>query len=126
MAHMTGAHLHLLVNHIPILGSLFALALLVASIWFAPDVLRRVALVLLIGVGIGGAVANFTGEPAEDAIRQFPGVRRELITNTRRSVNSRSTPRQRSASWHSQRWCAGGGSRCLTRRGSACSWAPSP
>lgn len=76
---MTGAHLHLLVNHVPILGSLFALALLVASIWMARDVLRRIALVLLVGVGIAGAAANYTGEPAEDAIRQFPGVRRELI-----------------------------------------------
>ena len=76
---MTGAHLHLLVNHVPILGSFFALALLVASLFYAPDVLRRVALVLLVIVGIAAAAANYTGEPAEDAIRQFPGVLREVI-----------------------------------------------
>lgn len=76
---MTGAHLHLLVNHLPILGALFALALLAASLVWAPDVLRRTALVALVGVGIAGAVANFTGEPAEDAIRGFPGVRRAVI-----------------------------------------------
>ena len=32
-----GAHAHLLVNHFPILGLLFAMALLVASYMFAPD-----------------------------------------------------------------------------------------
>lgn len=76
---MSGVHLHLLVNHAPILGAFFALALLAASFLFAPDVLRRTALVVLVGVGIAGAAANYSGEPAEDAIRSFPGVRREVI-----------------------------------------------
>ena len=76
---MSGVHLHLLVNHAPILGAFFALALLVASFLFAPDVLRRTALAVLVGVGLAGAMANYSGEPAEDAIRGFPGVRREVI-----------------------------------------------
>jgi hypothetical protein len=75
----TGVHLHLLVNHAPIFGALFALALLAASFMWAPDVLRRTALVLLIGTGIAGFVADQTGEPAEDAIRGFPGVKRDVI-----------------------------------------------
>ena len=76
---MSGVHLHLLVNHAPILGVLFALALLVASFVYAPDVLRRTALVVLVGVGLAGAAANYSGEPAEDAIRGFPGVQRSVI-----------------------------------------------
>jgi len=76
---MSGVHIHLLVNHAPILGALFALALLVASFMFAPDVLRRTALVVLVGVGLAGAAANYSGEPAEDAIRGFPGVQRAVI-----------------------------------------------
>jgi hypothetical protein len=76
---MTGTHLHLLVNHAPILGAVFALALLVASPSLAPDVLRRTALVVIVGVGIAGAAANYSSEPAEDAIRGFPGVHRALI-----------------------------------------------
>lgn len=76
---MTGVHLHLLVNHAPIFGALFALALLAASFIWAPDVLRRTALVAFAVTGIAGAIANFTGEPAEDAIRGFPGVKRALI-----------------------------------------------
>lgn len=76
---MSGAHLHLLVNHVPILRAFFALALLAASFFYAPEVLRRTALVVLIGVGLAGAVANYTGDPAEEAIRGFPGVRRSII-----------------------------------------------
>jgi hypothetical protein len=76
---ISGVHLHLLVNHAPLFGALFALALLAASFVWAPDVLRRAALLCLIGTAIAGFVADQTGEPAEDAIRGFPGVRREVI-----------------------------------------------
>ena len=76
---MGGAHLHLLVNHAPVLGSLFALALFVASYLWAPDVLRRTAFVVLIGSALAATVADLSGDPAEDAIRGFPGVKRELI-----------------------------------------------
>jgi uncharacterized membrane protein len=76
---MTGAHLHLLVNHLPIFGSIFALALLILSFVWAPDVLRRTAFAVLVVTALGAAAADLTGEPAEDAIRGFPGVRREVI-----------------------------------------------
>jgi uncharacterized membrane protein len=76
---LSGAHLHLLVNHAPIFGSLFALILLIVSYFTSADTFRRAALVVLIGTAIAGAAANFSGEPAEDAIRGFPGVRREVI-----------------------------------------------
>ena len=76
---MSGVHLHLLVNHAPVFGSLFALALLAASFIWAPDVLRRTALLVLVFTAISGVISDLTGEPAEDAIRGFPGVRREVI-----------------------------------------------
>ena len=76
---LSGAHLHLLVNHAPIFGVLFGLALVVASLVVAPEILRRTAFVVLVGTAIAAAAANYSGEPAEDSIRGFPGVRRELI-----------------------------------------------
>lgn len=75
----SGAHLHLLVNHAPIFGSLFALALLVASYFTSADVLRRTAFVVLIATAVAGAAADLSGDAAEDAIRGFPGVKREVI-----------------------------------------------
>ncbi len=76
---LSGAHIHLLVNHAPIFGSLFALALLVASWFTSPDVLRRTAFVVIIGSAIAGATADLSGDSAQDAIRGFPGVKREII-----------------------------------------------
>jgi hypothetical protein len=75
----SGVHLHLLANHAPILGALFALALLVTSLFVAPDVLRRTAFVVLVGTALAAVAADLTGEPAEDAIRGLPGVQRALI-----------------------------------------------
>ncbi len=75
----SGAHLHLLVNHIPILGAFFALGLLLASYRFAGDVLRRTAFVFLIGTALAAAAADLSGDPAADAIEHFPGVRRDVV-----------------------------------------------
>ena len=78
---ISGAHFHLLVNHAPIFGSLFATALFLFSFFTAKDVLRRTAMVVLIASAIASVLANMSGEPAEDAIRGFPGVQRKLIHN---------------------------------------------
>lgn len=75
----SGAHVHLLVNHAPIFGSLFALALLVASYFTSADVFRRTAFVVLIATALAGAVADLSGDAAKDAIRGFPGVKRAVI-----------------------------------------------
>jgi len=75
----SGVHLHLLVNHVPIIGAAFALALLAASFFFAPDVLRRTAFVVLVVTALAGLASDLTGEPAEDAIQGFPGVSRDVI-----------------------------------------------
>jgi uncharacterized membrane protein len=76
---LSGAHLHLLVNHAPIFGSLFALVLLLASYFTSPETFRRTAFVVLIATAIAGATADLSGDAAKDAIRGFPGVRREVI-----------------------------------------------
>lgn len=75
----SGAHLHLLVNHAPIFGSLFALVLLVASYFTSADVFRRTAFAILIATAIAGETADLSGDAAEEAIKGFPGVRREVI-----------------------------------------------
>jgi uncharacterized membrane protein len=76
---LSGAHLHLLVNHAPIFGSLFALALLIASYFTSAETFRRAAFVILILTAIAAAAADLSGQAAEDAIRGFPGVKRDVI-----------------------------------------------
>lgn len=69
-----GAHLHLLVNHVPQLAAFFG-ALLVAGglLWKRADVVRA-ALVLFVIAGAGAAAAFYTGEPAEHVAEEAPGV----------------------------------------------------
>lgn len=73
------AYLHLLSNHFPILGSLFGVLLLVVAL-IKPNLKTTLSayLILLIG-GIGGFVAYFTGEPAEESIEHVPGISHKLI-----------------------------------------------
>lgn len=75
----SGAHLHLLVNHVPILGSIFALCLFVASYFTSAEVLRRTAFAVLIATALAGVGADLSGDSAQDAIRGFPGVKRAVI-----------------------------------------------
>ena len=79
---LDGPHLHLLVNHAPILGAYFAVALLAASLVTAAatgDVLRRTGLVVLVGVGIAAVTSNLSGGNAADAVHGLPGVTRAAI-----------------------------------------------
>ena len=78
---MTATHLHLLLNHLPILGSFFGLALLAGGsvshggqLW-----LTRAALAFFIVVGVSAVGANLTGESAEHAVMKLPGVTRRAI-----------------------------------------------
>ena len=78
---MNAAHLHLLLNHIPILGSFFGLGLLSAGavshggrLW-----LTRAALALFLVVGVTAVPVNLTGEPAEELVEELPGVTHRAI-----------------------------------------------
>ena len=76
---MTGTHLHLIINHVPILGAAFAAVLLLISLRYGRAILQRTALALLVVVALGGTAAKYSGEPAEDGVRGMPGVTREAI-----------------------------------------------
>jgi uncharacterized membrane protein len=76
---MNWAHVHLLVNHLPVVGSVFALGLLVYTMARGSDELRRVCLGLFVIVGVAAGVAFLTGTLAEDEVRGLPGVTQDLI-----------------------------------------------
>jgi xanthine/uracil permease len=75
---MDFAHLHLLTNHIPILGAIFALALIVWALLKRSDVLLRTALQGMVLIGLVSVGVYFTGEPAEHAIRTLPDFSRPI------------------------------------------------
>jgi len=78
---MNPAHLHLILNHIPVLGTIIALGLLGFAVWKRSEEIKRAALGLLVITALLGVPAFLTGEPAEDMIKGLPGVSRPLISH---------------------------------------------
>jgi uncharacterized membrane protein len=76
---MTDAHLHLIVNHLPIVGALFGCIILLAGILFKQPVVKKTAYSLLIFCSLLTLPAFFTGEGAEEMIEHLPGVSENLI-----------------------------------------------
>lgn len=85
---MSAAHVHLLLNHVPILASGFALFfLLVAGIGRSGRHLAASGEILLLFALETGIAAYLTGEPAEDVVEGMPGVRASLIeTHAQRAL----------------------------------------
>ena len=72
-------HLHLMVNHLPVFGSIIAVVLLGWALVAHSRELTRAGLVLAIVCGIGGFVAKETGEGAEDQLETLPWFNRDLV-----------------------------------------------
>jgi uncharacterized membrane protein len=72
-------HLHLLLNHLPIIVTVLGLLLIVIAMWRKSEPLARVALAFFVGGALSALPTYLTGESAEDTVRKLPGVTREVI-----------------------------------------------
>ena len=71
---MNPAHLHLLLNHIPVLGVGFGLALLAWAALRRHDAFARLALVVFV-LSAGAAIPTYlSGEPAEEVVEPIAGA----------------------------------------------------
>jgi hypothetical protein len=76
---MNTAHLHLILNHIPVLGTLIGLGLLGFALWKHREESKRSALGLLVITALLAVPAFLTGEPAEGVVKGLPGVSQAII-----------------------------------------------
>ena len=76
---MNLAHLHLLMNHLPILGTLFGILILLYGYFRKNDEITKLALYIFIFAAIMVIPVYLTGDPSEDAIKNMPGVSEQLI-----------------------------------------------
>jgi len=76
---MNGAHIHLILNHVPILGSVFALCLLLYGHFFNNAVIIRAALVTIIVVAIVSIPAFLSGEEAEHVVDAIIGINKDAM-----------------------------------------------
>ena len=71
---MDATHVHLLTNHIPILGSFFTFALLMVGMLIKNRTVEIVALSTLLVVTLGTVPAYLSGEEAEHAVEHMQGI----------------------------------------------------
>jgi uncharacterized membrane protein len=76
---MNDAHLHLVVNHFPIIGSIFALGILVVGLFLKNKSVKNTAYVLFIFSAIFALISMQTGEGAEEMVEDFPGIGKAII-----------------------------------------------
>lgn len=76
---MSFTHLHLLLNHFPVIGTVLGIALLAVALMRRSSELGKVSLGLFAALGAISVIVFLTGEPAEEAIEKLPGFS-EAIT----------------------------------------------
>ena len=76
---MNQAYMHLLTNHIPVLGTIFGIVVLIWGIISRKKEIKLVAYFLFLAASVGGLVAFNTGEAAEDVAEKIGGISKTVI-----------------------------------------------
>ena len=84
---MSLTHLHLLLNHFPVIGTIIALFLLMVAVAAKSDDLKRASLAIFLGIALLTIPTYLTGNAAEEGICKAdiaapcpePGVSKALI-----------------------------------------------
>lgn len=76
---MNNAHWHLVVNHFPIIGTIFGLGILIAGLVFKNKYIINTAYVLFIVAAVFAFASMSTGEGAEEMVEDLPSVGKQVI-----------------------------------------------
>ena len=76
---MNQAHIHLLITHLPIFGSILGVLVLSHGIWTKSNQTMVAAYNLFILSAIGAGIAYLTGEGAEEAVENIQGIAEATI-----------------------------------------------
>jgi hypothetical protein len=80
MPTITPAHVHILVNHIPIIGLPLIALLLLWGLARGQDAVLRAALLGTVLIAAGTWLTDFTGDGAKDDIRHLAWAEKDVIT----------------------------------------------
>lgn len=76
---MTQAHLHLVITHLPIFGSIIGALVLGFGIWTKSIQTQKAAYLVFVLSAIGAGMAYLTGESAEETVENVLGVSENII-----------------------------------------------
>ncbi|GAB1445552.1 hypothetical protein MASR2M41_12580 [Flammeovirgaceae bacterium] len=71
---MDQAHVHLVITHLPIFGSILGGFVLAYGLWTKSNETKIAAYGLFIISSIGAGIAYLTGEAAEEGVEHLPGI----------------------------------------------------
>jgi uncharacterized membrane protein len=72
-------HIHLLLNHFPVIGMVLGLLLLIFAFLRRSNELKKVSLGIFVLLAMLAIPVYFTGEPAEKSVENLPGVSESII-----------------------------------------------
>jgi len=76
---MNAAHLHIILNHFPIVGLVFSAIILTAAHLRRSEELARVGAACLIFLAVVSIAAYLTGKSAEEVVEHMPGISQNLV-----------------------------------------------
>ena len=76
---MNDAHLHMIVNHFPIIGTIFGLGILISGMILRNNSVKNTAYVLFIVAAVFAAFSMGTGEGAEELVEDMPTIGKQII-----------------------------------------------
>lgn len=76
---MTDAHLHLIVNHFPIIGTIFGLGILIVGMLKNNVSIKNTAYSLFLVSAVTTYLSMFTGEGAEHMVENMPEIGNKII-----------------------------------------------
>lgn len=76
---MDAAHIHLMLNHVPVLGAVFGAVLLGVGLLRSDESWQRIALWTLLVTGVASVVVYLTGEPAEGLVEGAAGFSHDAV-----------------------------------------------
>ena len=76
---MSVVHLHLLLNHFPVIGAIIGALLLAVALLRRSSELAKISLAFLAFVGAASVLVFLTGEPAQEALEKLPGFSERLV-----------------------------------------------
>ena len=76
---MNDAHLQLVVNHFPIIGTIFGLGILITGLFLKNNSIKNTAYMLLVVAAVFAALSMGTGEGAEEMVEDMPTIGKQII-----------------------------------------------
>ena len=73
------AHLHLVVNHFPIIGTILGLGILIAGMILKKITVKNTAYYLFVVAAVFAAFSMATGEGAEELVEDMPSIGKQII-----------------------------------------------